>query len=141
MNRNLLVITLTSNTSVNLRWEIDLQQPLGRDYLKELVKMRILYLDKKERLVVNNTDDKLTKLFVNRYQNILEYNDRYKNDVSFLLEYVDNNVIETLDLSTILYATGGHIGLGKVRTLKLKFKDKVKVLSEKIKNYQDEKKI
>lgn len=141
MNRNLLVITLTSNSSVNLKWEIDLQQPWGREYLRDLVKMRILYLDKKERLVVNNTDDKLTKLFVNRFQNILEYNDRYKNDVSFLLEYVNNNIIETLDLSTILYATGGHIGLGKVRTLKLKFKDKVKTLSEKIKDYQDGKKV
>lgn len=141
MNKNLLIITLNGNTPISLKWEIDLKRDSGKEHFKTLIKNDILYIDNKKRLVVDNSDDKLTKLFANRYQGFIEYTNRYKNDALFYIEYIDNNIMETLDLSTILYATGGNIGTGKVRKVKLKYLNKIENLINMIEGYKDGKKV
>lgn len=141
MNRNLLIITLNGNTPISIKWEIDLKKDSGKEYLKTLIKQGILYIDDKKRLVVDNTDDKLSKLFATRYQGFIEYTDRYRNDALFYIEYIDNNLMETIDLSTVLYATGGNMGTGKVRKVKLKYISKVQNLIAMLEDYNNGKRV
>lgn len=141
MNRNLLIITMITGSPVDLKWTIDLKKQFGIEHFRELVQKGVLSVDGKDRIIVDDADDKLTKLVASGNPEITKYNRHYKKGVTFLIEYIENDIIEKLDLSSTLYATGWEKGLGRTRTLKLKYKNTIKKLKTRIKKEQSGKNI